>query len=375
VIVERLREAGAILLGKSNTPEFATGAQTFNPIFGATRNPYDLSKTSGGSSGGAAAAVASGMLPFADGSDLGSSLRNQPSFCNVVGFRPTPGRVPNWPFPNAWDTLWSLGPIARTVEDAALLLSAMAGPDSRSPTTHAEPGGGFARPLARDFKKVRVAWSLDLGGAFAVYSRVARALAPVRGVLQSLGCIVEEAAPDLSDADEAFQVQRALGFVEAYGELAKTKRDMMKDTVVWNIEQGLKLDAVRIANANVLRSRVFHTMRSFMERYEFLVLPTVQVPPFPADQPYVTEIDGVKLGNYMEWMKSNYLITATTHPAISVPAGFTDEGLPVGLQIEGRYRDDFGVLQLANAFERATEVWKRRPAFVTPAQAGAQFLS
>jgi amidase len=148
VIVERLRAAGAILLGKTNTPEFAVGAQTFNPIFGATRNPYDLSKTSGGSSGGAAAAVASAMLPFADGSDLGSSLRNPGSFCNVVGFRPTPGRVPNWPFPNAWDTLWSLGPIARTVEDAALLLSAMAGPDPRVPASHTEPGAVFARPLA-----------------------------------------------------------------------------------------------------------------------------------------------------------------------------------------------------------------------------------
>ncbi|HEY4971821.1 MAG TPA: amidase family protein, partial [Steroidobacteraceae bacterium] len=304
---------------------------------------------------------ASGMLPFADGSDLGSSLRNPGSFCNVVGFRPTPGRVPNWPFPNAWDTLWSIGPIARTVEDAALLLSAMAGPDLRAPTTHAEPGSTFARPLGRDFRKVRVAWSPDLGGAFPVDARVRRALGPARAVLASLGCIVEEAAPDLAGADEAFQVQRAVGFVEAYGELLKTKRALMKDTVVWNIEQGLMLDAARIANANVLRSNVFHAMRTFLERYEFLVLPTVQVPPFSVDQPYVTEINGVKLGNYMEWMKSNYLITATTHPAISVPAGFTDDGLPVGLQIVGRYRDDFGVLQLAHAFEGATEVWKQRP--------------
>ena len=361
VIVERMRAAGAILLGKTNTPEFAVGAQTFNPIFGATRNPYDLSKTSGGSSGGAAAAVASAMLPFADGSDLGSSLRNPGSFCNVVGFRPTPGRVPNWPFPNAWDTLWSIGPIARTVEDTALLLSAMAGPDARCPTTHAEAGKTFARPLARSFRKVRVAWSRDLG-AFPVDQRVTRALEPARAVLESLGCIIEEAAPDLAGADESFQVQRAVGFVEAYGELLKTKRSSMKDTVVWNIEEGLKLDAARIANANVLRSKVFHAMRTFLERYEFLLLPTVQVPPFPVDQPYVTEIDGVKLGNYMEWMKSCYLITATSHPAISVPAGFTDDGLPVGLQIVGRYRDDFGVLQLAHAFEDATGAWKRRPA-------------
>jgi amidase len=361
VIVERLRAAGAILVGKTNTPEFAVGAQTFNPIFGATRNPYDLSKTSGGSSGGAAAAVASGMLPFADGSDLGSSLRNPGSFCNVVGFRPTPGRVPNWPFPNAWDTLWSIGPIARTVEDAALLLSAMAGPDPRAPTSHAEAGTIFTRPLARDFRRVRIAWSRDLGG-MPVDARVARALEPLRAVFKSLGCVVEDAEPDLSEADEAFQTQRAVGFVEAYGELLKSDRALMKDTVVWNIEEGLKLDAARIAKANVLRSRVFHAMRSFLERYEFLVLPTVQVPPFPVDQPFVTEIDGVKLGNYMEWMKSCYLITATSHPAISVPAAFTDEGLPVGLQVVGRYRDDFGVLQLAHAFEGATQAGMRRPA-------------
>jgi amidase len=163
-------------------------------------------------------------------------------------------------------------------------------------------------------------------------------------------------------ADEAFQVQRAVGFVEAYGELIKTERARMKDTVVWNVEEGLNLPAERIANANLLRSRAFHAMRAFLERYEFLVLPTVQVPPFPVDQPYVTEIGGVKLANYMEWMKSCYLITATSHPAISTPAAFTEEGLPVGLQIVGRYRDDFGVLQMANAFEAVTGTWKRRPA-------------
>jgi amidase len=359
-VVERLRNAGAILIGKTNTPEFAVGAQTFNAVFGATRNPYDLSKTCGGSSGGAAVSVACGMLPFADGSDLGSSLRNPASFCNVVGFRPTPGRVPNWPFPNAWDTLWSIGPIARTVEDTAFLFSAMAGPDRRSPTTLAEEGKVFARPLARNFKKVRVAWSRNLGG-IPVDARVTRVLESRRAAFESLGCVVEEAEPDLSDADEAFQVQRAVGFVEAYGELFKTNRAQMKDTVAWNIEQGLALDATRIANANVLRSRVFHAMRQFLERYEFLLLPTVQVPPFSVDQPYVTEIDGVKLANYMAWMKSCYLITATSHPAISVPAGFTDDGLPVGLQIVGRYRDDFGVLQMAHAFQTATEVWKRRP--------------
>jgi len=359
-LVERLGAAGAITIGKTNTPEFAVGSQTFNAVFGATLNPYDLAKTCGGSSGGAAVAVATGMLPFADGSDLGASLRNPGSFCNVVGFRPTPGRVPLWPFPNAWDTLWSIGPLARRAGDAAFLFSAMAGPDPRSPTTLGEPGRVFARPLARDFRKVRVAWSRNLGG-LPVDKRVTGVLEAQRSALEALGCIVEEAEPDLSAADEAFQVQRAIGFVEAYGELLKTERARMKDTVVWNIEQGLQMDAARIARAAVLRTQVFHAMRSFLEKYEFLLLPACQVPPFPVTQPYVTEIDGVKLATYFDWMKTCYFITATSHPAISVPAGFTDEGLPVGLQVVGRYRDDFGVLQFAHAFESATGAWRRRP--------------
>ncbi len=359
-VVERLNAAGAITIGKTNSPEFAVGSQTFNAVFGATLNPYDLTKTCGGSSGGAAVSVATAMLPFADGSDLGASLRNPGSFCNVVGFRPTPGRVPLWPFPNAWDTLWSIGPIARTVEDAGFLFSAMAGPDARSPTTQAEPGRIFARSLKRDFRKVRVAWSRDLGG-LPVDKRVTQVLELQRGVFKALGCVFEEAEPELSAADEAFQVQRALGFVEGYGEMLKTERARMKDTFVWNIEQGLQLDAARIARANVLRSQVFHAMRTFLERYEFLLLPACQVPPFAVTQPYVTEIDGVKLASYFDWMKTCYLISATSHPAVSVPAGFTAEGLPVGLQIVGRYRDDFGVLQLAHAFEAATQAWRRRP--------------
>jgi len=363
LLVERLRAAGAITLGKTNTPEFAAGSQTFNPVFGATLNPYDTTRTCGGSSGGAAVAVACGMLPFADGSDLGASLRNPGNFCNVVGLRPSPGRVPVWPAANAWAPLAVQGPLARTVEDAAFLLSAMAGPDRRAPLSIAEPGASFARPLKRDFRKVRVAWSADLGG-LPVDARVTRALAGARGVLASLGCQVEDAEPDLTGADEAFQILRAVGFVEKYGELLKTRRASIKDTVVWNIEEGLRLTPERIAHGNLLATRVFQSMREFMERYEFLVLPVNQVPPFPVGQPYLDEINGVKLVNYIEWMKSCYLITVTTHPAISVPAGFTDDdpALPVGLQIVGRAKDDFGVLQLAHAFESATQAWRRRPA-------------
>jgi amidase len=360
LLVERLRGAGAITLGKTNTPEFGAGSNTFNKVFGATRNPYDLTKTAGGSSGGAAAAVACGMLPFADGSDLAASLRNPGNYCNVVGFRPTPGRVPSWPAANAWDTQPVLGPIARTVEDAAFLLSAMAGPDARAPVSISEPGSIFKRSLKRSFKKARVAWTRDFGG-LPVEPAVSAALEPQRKVFESLGCIVEEACPDFSGATEAFETLRAVSFSLRYAPLLKTHRALLKDTVVWNIEQGLALDGARIGRAEVLRTELFQRMRAFLEKYEFLLAPVNQLPPFPVDTEYPREIAGVKLDNYLDWMKSCYYVTITSHPAVSVPAGFTPGGLPVGLQIVGRYRDDFGVLQLAHAFESATQVWKRHP--------------
>lgn len=368
LLVERLTAAGAITIGKTNTPEFAAGSQTFNPVFGATLNPYDLDKTCGGSSGGAAVAVACGMLPFADGSDLGASVRNPGNFCNVVGLRPTPGRTPMYPAGDVWASLSVIGPIARSVEDAAFLFSAMSGPDLRTPIGITEPGSLFAKPLKRDFKKVRVAWSKDLGG-LPVDRRVTAVLEKQRAVFESLGCIVEEAEPDLSGADEAFHVLRALGFVQKFMPLLDRHRGQMKDTVLWNIEEGLKLDAPRIARAMGLRSDIYRRMREFMDRYEFLLLPCNQVPPFPVSQPYVDNINGVKLDNYIDWMKTCYYITVTTHPAISVPAGFTDDApaLPVGLQIVGRYRDDFGVLQLAHAFEQRTQVAMQRPALLDAA--------
>jgi amidase len=361
-LVERLKAAGAITLGKTNTPEFAAGSQTFNAVFGATLNPYDLDKTCGGSSGGAAVAVACGMLPFADGSDLGGSLRNPGNFCNVVGFRPTPGRVPYYPAADVWATLSVLGPIARSVEDAAFLLSAMAGPDNRSPIGISEAGAAFARPLNRNFKRVRVAWTKNLGG-LPVDPRVTAVLEKQRKVFESLGCIVEEAAPDLAGADEVFQVLRAASFAMRYGELLKKHRHQIKDTVIWNIEEGLKLDGPRVGRAMALRSEIYRRMREFMDRYEFLCLPVNQVPPFPAAQPYVDTIDGVKLASYIDWMKTCYHITVTSHPAISAPAGFTADAapLPVGLQIVGRYRDDFGVLQMAHAFEQETRVARVKP--------------
>jgi amidase len=360
LIVERLSAAGAITIGKTNLPEFAAGSQTFNTVFGATKNPYDPSKTCGGSSGGGAVAVACGMLPFADGGDLAASLRNPANYCNVVGFRPTPGRVPTWPAANAWNTLSVLGPMARTVEDTAFLLSALSGPDPRSPVSIAEPGSIFRKSLKRSFKKARIAWSRDLGG-LPVEPSVTKVLEAQRKVFASLGCVIEEAAPDFSGATEAFETQRALGFLQSYGEFYRTRRNDLKDTVRWNVEEGLRLTPEKVARATALRTQLYQRMRAFLEKYDFLVCPVNQLPPYSVDVEWPREIAGTKLANYLDWMKSCYYITVTSHPAISVPAGFTPDGLPVGLQIVGRYRDDFGVLQLAHAFERETRVWKRRP--------------
>ena len=360
LLVERLKAAGAITLGKTNTPEFGAGSNTFNAVFGATRNPYDLTRTAGGSSGGAGAAVACGMLPFADGSDLAASLRNPGNYCNVVGFRPTPGRVPTYPAVNAWDTQPVIGPVARTVEDAAFLLAAMAGPDRRAPVSIAEPGSIFGKSLKRSFRKVRVAWTKDFGG-LPVEPEVTAVLEKQRAVFKSLGCIVEEACPDFSGATEAFETLRAVSFAMRFAPLLETHRAQLKDTVIWNIEQGLALDGAKVARAERLRTELYQRLRAFLERYEFLLGPVNQLPPFPVETEYPTEIAGVKLHNYLDWMKSCYYITITSHPAISVPAGFTPGGLPVGLQIVGRYRDDFGVLQLAHAFEAETQVWQRKP--------------
>lgn len=361
LIVERLKSAGAISLGKSNTPEFGAGSQTFNEVFGRTLNPYDLTKTCGGSSGGAAVSLACGMVPIADGSDMGGSLRNPANFCNIVGFRPSLGRVPTWPNGSPWSYMSVQGPMARTVQDVALMLSAIAGPDRRSPTANTQPGDYFrSTPLARDFGGARIAWSMDMGG-LPFDPRVTSTIEKQRGVFEALGCQIDEAAPDFSGANEAFMVNRAVGFATSRYPLLQEFRDQLKDTVIWNVEEGLKLTALEIGNAEAKRAEVFHNVRQFMETYEFMIFPVSQHPPFDVMQPYVTEVNGVKMDTYIDWMRSCYYVTVTGHPAISVPCGFTEDGLPVGVQIVGRHQDDFGVLQLAYAFQEATGFWKQRP--------------
>ncbi len=357
LVVERQRHAGAVMVGKTNTPEFGAGSHTFNPVFGITRNPYDVGKTCGGSSGGAAVALAARMLPLCDGSDLGGSLRNPAAFCNIVGFRPSPGRVPSTTAMDAWFPLAVEGPMARTVGDVAFFLQALAGPNDRSPVSNQESSDVFAGSLERDLRGVRVAWSPDAGG-LPVDSAVRAATANVPDVLADLGCEVVEAWPDLSDAPQVFQARRAWVMAVGFGQLLEQHRDQFKETLAWNIDKGLNMTMSEYADACRRHSQLFAAVDAFMSPdqggFEFLACPTTQVPPFDVEVEYPTEIDGVEFETYIDWMRSCSDITVTTHPAISVPAGFTPDGLPVGLQLVGRHRADRSVLELAHAWESAT---------------------
>lgn len=365
LIIERLKKAGCVTLGKTNVPEFGAGSQTFNPVFGATYNPYDLSKTCGGSSGGAAVALATGMIPIADGSDMGGSLRNPASFCNVVGFRPSPGRVPQYPKMNGWANLAVHGPMARTVQDVALMMQAIAGYDDRSPIAIHESASIFAQPLDRDFKDIRIAWSPDLG-ELAVDPQVINTIEKQLSVFTDMGCHIENTHPDFRDAYDIFQTLRAWGFELSFADrFAEFGEDQFKDTIRWNVEQGKNLTASQISRTEVKRTELYHRVREFMQTYEYLLLPAVQVPPFPVDEPYPTEINGQKMNSYIDWMMACGYITVTGLPTISVPCGFTDDGLPIGLQIVGRPHADFEVLQLAYAFQEATLFYQTKPNVIT----------
>jgi amidase len=361
ILVERIRNAGAICIGKTNTPEFGAGSQTFNAVFGATKNPHDLTKTCGGSSGGAAVSLACGMLPMADGSDSGGSLRNPAAFCGVVGFRTAPGRVAHGAVGDAWSTVAVSGPMARTVPDVALLLSAMAGPDPRCPISITEPGARFAGNLERNFKGVRVAWFKDMAG-IPFDPRVLALVNAQRKAFESLGCIVEEAEPDWTGVLESIDTLRAWGYAASQSENVRLHRDLVKDTIQWEVERGSRLTGADISHAHTLRSKAWDNMRIFQEKYEYFITPTTQVLPFDITEPYPTEVADVKMSTYIEWMKVCLMISALETPSISMPCGFTAEGLPVGLQIVGRHRDEFSVLQLAHAFEQATPSTRRKPA-------------
>ncbi|MFF4607211.1 amidase [Streptomyces sp. NPDC001339] len=365
LLVDRLQRAGAIRLGKTNVPEFAVGSHTFNPVFGTTRNPYDTTRSAGGSSGGAAAALAAGLQPLADGSDMGGSLRNPASFCNVVGLRPTPGRVPAHPGRNLWDTLAVPGPMGRTVADTALLLSAMAGPDPRCPLSLETPGEAFAVSLDREPRGLRLAWSPDLGGFAPCDPDVLAVLEPQLSVLEELGCHIDAACPDLTGADETFRTLRAHSFDLAFGDLLDSDRQAFKPSLVRNIEQGRRLSVSDLITATTIRSRLHLDAVGFFSRYDLLLAPVSQVTPFDAELEYPQAVAGRATETYLDWMRSAYLISVLGVPALSVPAGFTPDGLPVGLQFIGAPRADLAVLRAGHAYERATRHGRHRPASPT----------
>ena len=361
VLVERLRKAGVLPIGKTNVPEFGMGSHTYNRVYGTTVNPYDLTKSAGGSSGGAGAALAAGLLPIADGSDLGGSLRNPANFNNIVALRPTVGLVPMAPTPLPFVGFAVKGPMVRSVADTAFLLSVMAGTDPRDPGCYPSDPTIFAWALDRSLSGVRVAWCPDLGG-LPLDRRVRSVLDAQRKTFEDLCCIVEEDCPDLSGADKVFLDIRLWLSWNGLGLELQKHRDRMKPEAIWQIESGAKYSGADIAKAMIHHGELLERMRRFQEKYEFLLCAVNQVPPFDAKIDWPKEIEGVKMEHYVAWMKSAYWISATFRPAISVPAGFTSEGLPVGIQIVGRYRDDLGVLQIAHAFEQATGFGHKRPA-------------
>jgi amidase len=366
LVVERLKAAGAIVVGKTNTPEFGAGGNTFNSLFGATRNPWNTALTCGGSSGGAAVAVACGMGPIAQGTDLGGSVRVPASFCGVLGFRPTPGLVPAYPRTLAWDTLSVTGPLARTVGDVALMLAAIAGPDDRAPISYEVDTSQFTRAVkAPSIKGWRIAWTPDLHGLLPVDADVARVAESVIRVFRSIGAKLERASPDFSAVKEIVRGTRAVTMVALQADKWPGWREQLQKDLVRDIDQALTRTARDVARSEMLRSALWHRVREFMASRDLLVLPTVAVPPFPVEQPYPPEVNGKILDDYTEWFYLTYAITLTGLPAISVPCGFTRSGLPVGLQIVGRRRQEVAVLRAAAALEAVAPWGSSIPPVVT----------
>lgn len=362
LVVARMRAAGAIVFGKTNVPEFGAGSHTFNPVFGVTRNPYAPDRSAGGSSGGAAAALAAGMTSLADGSDMGGSLRNPASFCNVVGHRPSPGRVPTWPAKDAWFTLGVQGPMGRTVADTALLLSVQAGPDDRAPLSLAEPGSVFTAGLPTRLHGLRIAVSPDLGGLVPVDADIATVVEGQVDLLRRLGAEVVSGCPDLTGAEEVFQTFRALNYAQSAGDLVDSEPDKVKQTVRWNVAKGRALTGADIATANRLRTELFHRVRAYFADVDAVVLPASQALPFDAELEYPKTVGGTEVENYLDWMRAAYLISATECPATAVPAGFTADGLPIGVQVVTPHHADLRALGIAHALEKANGHTARRPA-------------
>jgi amidase len=354
LVVQRLRAAGAIVIGKTNTPEFAFGPNTVNAVFGATRNPWNLALTAGGSSGGSAAALATGMCPLAEGTDLGGSLRGPASYCGVVGFRTTPGLVPRYPSTLAWDSYSVEGPMARTVADTALMLSVMAGADDRAPISYDADAREWLRAVkSPSVKGWRIAWTADLNGLVRVDHEVRAVCERAVAVFRSLGARTEAACPDMSEVPDIVRLSRGLLMVARHADKLPEHRGVLQEGLVENTEQGLALSARDLARGDLARSRLWQRVREFLSDRDLWITPTSAAPPFPIEQPHILEIDGQPVGKTMQRSYLTYAFSVLGLPAISIPCGFTRAGLPVGLQIVGRRRGEAAVLRAAAAFEAA----------------------
>lgn len=363
LIARRCDAAGALMIGKSNTPELGSGSHTFNDVFGVTRNPWDLSKSAGGSSGGAAASVACGMNPLACGSDMGGSLRNPAAWNAVVGLRPSPGRVPRAPDSNGWATLGVDGPMARDVADTALLLSAISGPSGETATEISEPGLRFAQPLQRDFRGTRIAMSVQLAG-LAVDPEIQRSVQAQAAIFESMGCEVEFADPDLGDAEDVFRIERAWMIGSLVDRLDADARAQLKPEIEAECRLHRSLSAADLGDMFVRKTALFERMRRFMDNHAYYVLPATQMLPFDADLRWPTEFMGTQYDSYIDWMRICWYLSSTESPVLALPCGFSASGLPIGLQIAGRFRDDWGLLQFGHAYEAASAHERIRPPLI-----------
>lgn len=351
VLVETIEDEGGIIYAKSNTPEFGAGANTFNEVFGVTRNPWNTSLSAAGSSGGAAAALASGMAWLAHGSDMGGSLRNPASFCGVVGMRPSPGRVATDPGNKVDRLLGVEGPMGRSVEDVALLFDAMLGESPKDPVSLPRPAGENYLHYARSgWMPEKVAYSDDLG-ITPVDPEVAAICRKAAYQLQGAGVIVEEAHPDLKEAHDCFGVLRAMSFATSHAEKLAKHRDLLKPDVVWNIEKGLALTMQDVVRAETQRAELIRRTNEFFDTYDLLLCPATIVAAFPVEQRYLEQCNGHTFANYVEWLGIVYAITLTTAPALSLPCGMTKDGRPVGLQIVARPRREWKLLAGAKLIE------------------------
>jgi Asp-tRNA(Asn)/Glu-tRNA(Gln) amidotransferase A subunit family amidase len=380
--VARIRDAGAIIVGKTNVPEWGAGANTRNVVYGATGNPFDPARSAAGSSGGSAVALATGMVPIASGSDTGGSLRNPASFCGVVGFRPTPGLVPYERRALGWSALSVQGPMARTVADTALMLAAMASDDPRDPLATTIAGRAVRRPEdfwplpPADLSRLRVALTPDFG--FAPTERlIAATFAEKTGLFRSVFAQAEDATPDCSGADEAFEVLRAVGFLASHLEKVRTRPQDCGPNIHANVEEGLRYTAQDVAVAEVRQTALYRRWLTFFERFDAILSPSITISPRPWSELYPAEIDGKPTRTYFHWLALAYVVTLTGHPAVSLPVGLDARAMPFGLQIVGRRGGDAAVLAVAAELERllADDPRTARPAPDIAALAAAPPIS